>query len=54
MLTSKQREKLMFIQGVLEGLAWGAAEDWMGEALNSIQQDIGKLLEEDLHGQAGV
>lgn len=46
-MTQQQREKLVFLAGKLEGLAYGVDSQAVADALVDVQQDIDELLKED-------
>lgn len=45
-MTQQQREKLIFCTGVLAGLSWLVESDAVANALNSVQEDIDRMLKE--------
>ncbi len=46
-MTQSYREKLIFVNGMLEGIAWVVQDNNLGEALNSIQDQIETVLKEE-------
>ena len=46
-MTQRHREKLIFATGMLEGIAFVMPDASLGEALNSIQEQIDILLKEE-------
>jgi hypothetical protein len=46
-MTQEQREKLWYIAGQIEGLAWGVEDPHINEGLNQAVEMIGVFLEED-------
>lgn len=46
-MTKEHREKLIFVSGMLEGIAWVVEDGGVGEALNSVREQIETLIKED-------
>lgn len=46
-MTQEQREKLWYIAGQIEGLAYGIENQLISDGLNQAVEAIGSLLEED-------
>lgn len=46
-MTQQQREKLVFLTGKLEGLAYCVDSQSVADALVDVRQDIDELLKED-------
>lgn len=46
-MTQKAREKLIFVTGMLEGIAFVMPDVNLGEALNSIREQIDIVLKEE-------
>jgi hypothetical protein len=47
-MTHEQREKLWYIAGQIEGLAWGVEDPHINEGLNQAVEMIGEFLKEDM------
>lgn len=45
-MTTAQKEKLIFVEGLLEGLSWMVSDDGLGEALASVQDQIREIRRE--------
>lgn len=45
-MTQEQREKLIYITGLLSGLQWCVGSDAIARALQSVQEDIEVILKE--------
>ena len=46
-MTQEQREKLIFCTGMLSGLQWCVESNSIADALQSVQEDIDRMLKED-------
>ena len=46
-MTQQQREKLWYIAGQIEGLAWGVEDPHINEGIMQAVEMIGAMLEED-------
>ena len=46
-MTQKQRERLVYINGMLSGLQWCVESESVADALQSVQNDINELLNDD-------
>lgn len=48
-MTLKQREKLIYLNGKIEGLTWGVEDTAINEGLLEVVNAIDELLKEDTH-----
>lgn len=46
-MTQQQREKLIYCTGLLSGLEWCVESDAIANALQTVQEDIDRMLKED-------
>ena len=46
-MTKEHRKKLIFVSGMLEGIAWAVEAASVGEALDSVREQIEKIIKED-------
>lgn len=47
-MTAAQREKLWYLAGMVEGIAWAVEDPHLNEGLGEVVESIGELLIQDI------